>query len=141
MARKYLDEIGCEGGYDPNQDLYTDEDKLEERRTQFAVERGVYGFDSSETWNLDTTMLHFLYERLMMLREKGSEFVDYTFHIVEVGGEEKNVAEWMDLMIDSARFAISMAPKIETSEAEQLVIDKTKRVWEIWAVLHPYMWW
>lgn len=133
MGRKYLDDIG----YD-HQSNY--ENMTDERQTQFKVEKGVYGFDNSETWGLDTTMTAMLYERLKMFKEKTENFVDYSESLVEIDGETKNVDEWLDNMIQLCESYLT-TDVLDDNYSDSNEEKKILEVWKIWSKVVLYMWW
>ncbi len=106
------------------------------RLNKFANERRKYGFDSRETWSLDSTFYYWLYERLMMFKEKASEIVDLTFHKFEYKGETLTQIECIDRMIEGCRLFIEDS---DTNDKEKQ--EKIKSVCEIWAIVIPAMWW
>lgn len=113
----------------------------DDRSAVWERERRVYGFDSRETWGLDTTMLELLYERLMMFRERASEIVDLSFHKVTYRGVEYTHEVLLNMMIDkSARILHYVYDNNDESDQSDIA-DLTREVWEIWAIVHPYMWW
>ena len=106
------------------------------RLNGFAKERRKYGFDSRETWSLDSTFYIWLYERLMMFKEKASKVVDLTFHKFEYKGETLTQIECIDRMIEGCRLFIEDS---DTKDKEKQ--EKIKSVCEIWAIVIPAMWW
>lgn len=139
MGRKYLDEL-------PNN--RTIEEQVgdnDERASGWAAEREEFGFDSRQTWALDSAMLELLYERLIMYREKAKEVVNLTWRshdvssIPKIGKKEMNQLEIIDAMIAHAK--IGLNDEADTLEEEAEIMYSVKTVWELWAVIHPHMWW
>lgn len=127
MARKFLDAIGVE-----YPDLWVGED--DERRAKWQAEAQEYGFDSRDTWSLDTVMLQLLFERLSLYLEKAAPVVDLTFHKFQVEGVEMTQQEVIeDLLRDLAAYL--------TDEDEELPADFAPSIWRRWAVVSPAMWW
>ena len=106
------------------------------RLNGFAKERRKYGFDSRETWSLDSTFYIWLYERLMMFKEKASKVVDLTFHKFEYKGETLTQIECIDRMIEGCKLFIE-DPDTQDEEKRK----KINSVCEIWAIVIPAMWW
>ena len=130
MERKYLDDIN----YD-HEEVY--HNATEKRLTEFKVERAIYGFDSSDTWNLDMTMTAMLYERLMMLRERS--IVDYSARKETINNETKTVEEWLDKMIELCEQ--SLIPMTDDEWDEKKISQNILQLWEIWSKVVLSMWW
>ena len=96
MYHKYLNDILPKGK--TPYDFYYDD---EIRNQKWKKEAEEYGFDERETWNLDFTFFCWLYERLRKYREVSP--VDLNCKIVKVNNEEKNLEEWVSLMISNSK--------------------------------------
>ena len=99
MNHKYLNDI-LPKGKPPYDFHYYDEVRNQKWRKEIEE----YGFDERETWNLDFTFFCWLYERLKKYKEVS--FADLTRKIVKVNNEEKNLEEWIDIMINNAEALI-----------------------------------
>ena len=106
------------------------------RQKTWYNERRKYGFDSRETWNLNSVFYIWLYEHLMMYKEKASKIVDLEFYKFEYKGETLTQIECIDRMIEGCKLYIQDS---ETEDKE--VQEKIKSVAEIWALVLPAMWW
>ncbi len=106
------------------------------RSKEWYQERRKYGFDSRETWSLDTTFYIWLYEHLMMYKEKASKVVDLTWHKFEYKGETLTQIECIDRMIEGCKFYIQDSEPEDKEKQE-----KINSVAEIWAMVLPAMWW
>ena len=96
MAHKYLENILPKGK--TPYDFYYDD---EIRNQKWKKEREQYGFDEREMWLLDFTFFCWLYEHLRKYREVSP--VDLTSKIIKVNNEEKNLEEWVNLMISNSK--------------------------------------
>ena len=94
--RKYLDSIGYSTGL---------EDIEPKDYPRWEKQESIYGFNDSETWNLDSTMLSLLYERLMMFKDVNN--VDLKFHSVSYQGQEINIEQVLDRMCVLAQEALT----------------------------------
>ena len=99
MNHKYLYDILPKG-----KTPYDFEFDDEIRNQKWESERQEFGFDERETWNLDFTFFCWLYERLKKYKEVSP--VDLTHEIVKVNNEEKNLGEWINIMINNAEALI-----------------------------------
>ena len=96
MTHKYLDDI-LPKGKSPYNFYYYDEI----RNQKWEKEREQFSFDEREMWLLDFTFFCWLYEHLRKYREVSP--VDLTSKIIKVNNEEKNLEEWVNLMISNSK--------------------------------------
>ena len=106
------------------------------RQKTWYNERRKYGFDSRETWNLNSVFYIWLYEHLMMYKEKASKIVDLEFYKFEYKGETLTQIECIDRMIEGCKLYIQ-----DSEPYDKEIQEKIKSVVEIWAMVLPYMWW
>ena len=102
------------------------------RDSKWREEREIYGFDERETWSLDITFYHWLYERLMMFKEVNC--IDLDFHKFNVNGVELTQGECIDLMINNCE-------KLIRSNGIDDMFDLKNETLEIWKECIHYMWW
>ena len=96
MAHKYLDDILPKG-----KTPYDFECDDEIRNQKWEKEREQFSFDEREMWLLDFTFFCWLYERLKKYKEVNH--TDLTSKIIKVNNEEKNLEEWVYLMISNSK--------------------------------------
>ena len=96
MTHKYLDDI-LPAGKSPYNFYYYDEI----RNQKWEKEREQFSFDEREMWLLDFTFFCWLYERLKKYKEVNH--TDLTSKIIKVNNEEKNLEEWINLMISNSK--------------------------------------
>ena len=106
------------------------------RQKTWYNERRKYGFDSRETWNLNSVFYIWSYEHLMMYKEKASKIVDLEFYKFEYKGETLTQIECIDRMIEGCKLYIQ-----NDEPYDKEIQEKIKSVVEIWAMVLPYMWW
>ena len=106
------------------------------RQKTWYNERRKYGFDSRETWNLNSVFYIWLYEHLMMYKEKASKIVDLEYYKFEYKGETLTQIECIDRMIEGCKLYIQ-----NDEPYDKEIQEKIKSVVEIWAMVLPYMWW
>jgi len=109
----------------------------DERVEKWEEEKRVYGFDSTETWDLNYTFYAWLYEHLRMYQDKASKIVNLHYHTFEWKGKEYYQDEIIDMILNRLRFRFS--DEYDDFEAEQnLYINE---IGELWAIVLPAMWW
>ena len=128
MAHKYLENILPKG-----KSPYDFECDDEIRNQKWEKEREQYGFDERETWNLDFTFFCWLYEHLRKYKEVSP--VDLTCKIIKVNNEEKNLGEWIDIMINNAEALILLDMYSEEN------IKLAEFTIEIFKQTIFYLWW
>lgn len=131
-GRAYLNELECSDPFSFSYTAYNDE-----RASEWEHEREIYGFDSTETWDLAETFYAWLYEHLRMYQDKAGKIVNLHYHKFEWRGKEYYQDEIIDMILERLRFRFS--DEYDGFEAEQnLYIDE---IGELWAIVLPAMWW
>ena len=128
MSHKYLENILPKG-----KSPYDFEFDDEIRNQKWESERLEYGFDEREMWNLDFTFFCWLYERLRKYREVSP--ADLSCKIVKVNNEEKNLGEWIDIMINNSEALILLDMYSEEN------IKLAEFTIEIFKQTIFYLWW
>lgn len=84
MSRKYLEDLGMKipKGTIPGMDNVSL--KTDKRRKVFKKQIKKYGFDARDTWNLHFTTACWLYEHLMMFKEKAGKVINLKYHKFDV---------------------------------------------------------
>ena len=116
-GRKFLDDIGY---VDELQGLENDPGYSRLREQQET-----YGFDDRDTWNLNTTMVTLLYERLKMYDEVN--IVDTSFHTVEHNGVVLTMQQALELMVELAEEVLTHG----ISEYDQALAREEEEYWEL----------
>lgn len=124
--RKYLEDINYQ---DWRKDM-----KKDKRNKKWKKERKKYGFDSRETWNLDSTMAELLYERLKMFNEVN--IIDTSCHTVEVDDVKMSMQEAIDELLKALKARL-------TEDSLEVIYNNEVRAWTIWLKLieKGIMWW
>ena len=125
--RKYLREL-----YKDDSESYMYDDKRYNRDREIEE----YGFSMMETWNLDTSLVELLYERLM--RYKTQTMVNL-----------ESYTTWDDEELNGMTQLEAINYLIELCKDYLLDDDfitgrrnyKNKKIWKVWTVLSPAMWW
>ena len=158
MFRKYLKEIGINEDHWP-ETVYTSaksevRDFREKEYKKYYEEVGV---NPADTWNLSTTAMMWLYERLVEYRKQTEGRINLEFHTFEVDGIDYTQKQLLDDLIEMAE-CILCEPEnivIESEVWNRLVNNKywhkrsddnfmnylEKRFWKIWSIVFPAMWW
>lgn len=125
--RKYLREL-----YKDNSESYMYDD------ARYGVDGEIekYGFSMLETWNLDTSMVEVLYERLKRFLEQ--DMINLDFH-KKWEGELNGLTqlEIINLLISLCEDYLLSDNFISGNESQK----KYKKIWEVWTILDPAMWW
>lgn len=130
MGHKYLEELETYQG--PYWGLVNDN-----RESQWVKEKETYGFDSTETWNLDSSFYLWLYEHLRMYMDKASEIVNLHFHTFWFKGHAYYQDELIEEMLTRLRFYFSD----EYDEFNEEHYAYVSEIVEIWGLILPAMWW
>ena len=96
MNHKYLNDI-LPKGKSPYDFYYDDE----VRSQKWESERQEFSFDEREMWLLDFTFFCWLYERLKKYKEVNH--TDLIHKIIKINDKEKNLEEWVNLMISNSK--------------------------------------
>ena len=158
MFRKYLKEIGINEDHWP-ETVYTSaksevRDCREKEYKKYYEEVGV---NPADTWNLSTTAMMWLYERLVEYRKQTEGIINLEFHTFEVDGIDYTQKQLLDDLIEIAE-CILCEPEniaIESEVWDRLVNNKDwhersddnfindleARFWKIWSIVFPAMWW
>lgn len=126
--RKYLDDLS----YETLEEQTSDAKRKTKKR--WEKEREKYGFDERDTWNLDTTMVELLYERIMMFMAVNN--VNLDFHTIEVNGKSDTLHNWLIKLIQLCTSYLT-CEEFESVESFQM----TKEIWTIWSGVDTYVWW
>lgn len=91
--------------------------------------------DERDTWNMDTTLVAWLYERLRFFQEEASQQIDFTFHKFDIDGEELNQMQCIERMIEDCKILI-----LEEVDDVDLTVAKDD-LFKVWSKVHFHMWW
>ena len=95
------------------------------------------GMDPRDTWNMDTTLVAWLYERLRFFQEEASQQVDLNFHKFTIDGEELTQMQCIERMIEDCKTLILSD---EYEDDEKMVAAKDD-LFKVWSAVHFAMWW
>ena len=132
MLGKYLRDLGIKEENTPQGMLPGD---LREKK--WKQEREEYGFDSRETWGLDTTFKYWLYERLSMYNDLAPRIIDTSFHKYEYKGETITFQNCIDRMLEGLKIDLTIDEYERTEEQKQKVVD----IVPIFALCFYSLWW
>ena len=130
MGHKYLEELETYQG--PYWGL-----KNDSREQGWIEEKEIYGFDSTETWALDTSFYLWLYEHLRMYMDKASNFVNLRFHTFVFDGRDYYQEDIINEMLKRLRFYFSD----EYDEFNEEHYTYVSQIVEMWGLVLPAMWW
>ena len=75
----------------------------DERQAVWAKEREVYGFDSTETWDLNSAFYAWLYEHLRMYVDKASDVVNLHYHKFKWKDEELSQISGLEMQLEISK--------------------------------------
>lgn len=130
MGHKYLEELEAYQG--PRWGI-----KQDPRIDEWNKEKEIYGFDSTETWALDTSFYLWLYEHLRMYMDKASNFVNLRFHTFVFDGRDYYQEDIINEMLKRLRFYFSE----EYDEFNEEHYTYVSQIAEMWGLVLPAMWW
>lgn len=122
-----------DNGFKPLADLILINDKGYTRNAEFKKEIRTYGFSEVDTWNLDTTMIELLFERLIMYMDYS--IVNDEFHVIEINGIEGTQRFWMGQILEMC------IEYLEDSSDEFNRCEVSEDIWFIWSRISGYVWW
>ena len=111
--------------------------KNDPREAEWIQERKIYGFDNTETWNLDSAFYLWLYERLRRYVDIGGQVVNLHYHRFTFKDKEYFQDELIDMMIERIKYCFSE----EYDEFNKEEYDYVHEIEQIWAIILPAMWW
>lgn len=128
MGRKFLDDIGHDWDF-------MSHEVDAPRAKEWEQEKETFGFSSVETWNLDTTMVALLYERVKMYMEVSA--VDLTYHQFEIDGVSRTQEECIEELLRLCETILGDDYDLEYDE----VFEAQRKIWIIWSNIACAMWW
>lgn len=103
-------------------------------------EEDYHEFDERDTFNLDTSMLMWLYERLRFFQDEASKIVvfdDPTWKTFDIDGEKLTQMQCIDRMVEDCKVALLSDEDDEADKMDAAMRDLFKVLSEVyWA-----MWW
>lgn len=158
MFRKYLKEIGINEEYWPETIYASAKSEVRDfREKEYKKYYEEVGVNPADTWNLSTTAMMWLYERLVEYRKQTEGIINLEFHTFEVDGIDYTQKQLLDDLIEIAE-CILCEPKNIAIESEvwnrlvnnkywhersddNFINDLEARFWKIWSIVFPAMWW
>ena len=133
---KYLDDLGLkENKYGTN--FMPDDD---ERADEWREEREKYGFDSRETWCLNTIFIEWIYTRVKMYEEYASEVIDLSYHKIPYKGQKITQKEAIDKILSLAEEIFLTRDRYD-STADKVFVENSREICDLWKEVLPCMWW
>ena len=95
--------------------------------------------DVRDTWNMDSTLILWLYERLRFFQEEASQIIDLDFegHKFVIDGKELTQRQCIDRMVEDCKILI-LSDDFE--EYDKMVAAKDD-LFKVWGAVHFAMWW
>ena len=141
QRNKFLDKLGLKPHEYGVNFTYTNEKK--KRKKQWEKERELYGFDSRETWCLNSIFAQWLYSHCKMYLKEASKIVDLSYYKFEYNGKTYTQEEAIKKIIKWTGYYIKHEDdwtEDDTSKYNKAQIVMKKAI-ELWAIIFPCMWW
>ena len=94
------------------------------------------GFDKRDTYNLDYTLVAWLYERLRYFQSDEDVYVDLNYHTFDIDGEELTQLQCIDRMVEDCKIIMTSDDFTEFDKMEaaknDLFIVMSKVYWAMW---------
>lgn len=124
--------------------------KNDRRRPEWTKERRIYGFDERETWSLKDDSLYWLYEHIKMYMEVSD--VNLNYHKFDVDGEEMTQSQILNEILKKIKIYYNINNCFYSEYGEGLVglsssdlwvmqPEIAKKIWHLWGIVFPAMWW
>lgn len=133
INHKYLDELNLS-----NDDKWFLDDTCwahDERIQEWKKEKEEYGFNSRETWELETAFYLWLYERLRMYLD--CAVVDLNYHTYKYRRGQYSQLEMIQQILNRIRFRFSKDFDCYNKEDLKYVSE----IGKIWSLIMREMWW
>lgn len=112
--------------------------KKDKRKKKWKKERKKYGFDSRETWNLQTITVEWIYSRLKMYDKVNC--VDTTYHKFIWNEKEITLQDAINLIIESAKEYLLVEVTDDLQESSQK-LEEFCNLMPLFGMILPYLWW
>lgn len=136
MKNKYLEELGLKKGeyglYDP--------EKNDKRKKKWKKQRKKFGFDERETWNLNDTMVEWMYSHLMMYTEIGGKTVDLNYHTFDFNGRMFSELEAIEFIKEKCRRYLTFELTDDDMTYDEINAEM-KEALHLLAEIFPALWW
>ena len=104
------------------------------RRDRWRKEKQIYGFDSSETWNLDYVFVMWIYTRVKLYEELNNVATDEEFF--EYKGNEYSFQEGINMLLELSKKMI-----IDMRDDGWYNNEDMDELCDLWKVLVRRLWW
>lgn len=105
-----------------------------ERRNRWRAERQIYGFDSSETWNLDYVFVMWVYTRVLLYNKDCNVATDEEFF--EYKGNEYSFQEGINMLLELSKKMI-----LDMRDYGEYNNEDMDELCDLWKVLIKRLWW
>lgn len=101
------------------------------------------GFDSRDTYNLDYTLVCWLYERLRYFQDEASKVINFEYHTFEVDGESLTQRQCIDRMVkDCETIILYQEYAASADDQEWIKVQAAKDdLFKVLGIAYWSMWW
>lgn len=135
---KFLDNLGLKRKeYGTNWCI----EKKTKRSKIWKKQRKLYGFDSRECWNLNTTFVEWLYSHLMLYKKEAAQVVDLKYHKFDFNGKTYTQKECINIILKACKRYL-LADEVSEDKEKMAKIEKDMEdAIKLFADMLPCMWW
>lgn len=96
-------------------------------------------FDERDTFNLDNTLILWLYERLRYFQDHASKVVNFDYHKFEIDGAELTQRQCIDRMVEDCK---TIMTELNADEEDFEAADAVKDdLFKVLSKVYWAMWW
>lgn len=93
--------------------------------------------DARDTFNMDSTLVLWLYERLRYFQEEASQIIELDFGEFTIDGEVLNQRQCIERMVEDCKILILS----DIYEDESKMVAAKDNLFKVWSAVHFAMWW
>ena len=135
---KFLDNLGLKRKeYGTNWCI----EKKTKRAKSWKKQRKLYGFDSRECWNLNTTFVEWLYSHLMLYKKEAAQVVDLEYHKFDFNGKTYTQKECINIILKACKRYLLVDEISEDKEKMAKIEKDMEDAIKLFADMLPCMWW
>lgn len=111
-------------------------------------EEDYHDFDKRDTYNMDNTIIAWMYQCLRFFQDEASKIIDFNFHKFEIDGVELTQKQCIDRMVEDCKIILlydngsNFEDFKEEAEYVERVVDPAKDdLFQVLSKVYWAMWW